>query len=99
MFCATIRAGPFRSIRLRPDGVTAGERAEAAPGRRRGLAAGPAEQERRRAEGVEDQDVGLAVAVHVHHPQGRRHPGQTLQGNAVVLAPAEGEERPRLLTA
>ena len=98
--CSGRRSGPGRRgrSRVRPAGRDAGERPEAAAGRRGGLAAGAAQQEQRRAEGVEDQDVGLAVAVDVERPgvpAGRR--SSPFSGDLVLLAPAEGDERARLL--
>ena len=52
-------------------GVDAGQRPEATVGRGGGLA-GAAQQKQGRAVGVEDEDVGLAVAVDVEHLECRR---------------------------
>ena len=73
VFWATIRAGPVEVHQARrPTGVTpaSGPRP---PGRPRRLAL-PAQEQQRRPVGVEDQDVGLAVAVDVERPRSRRGP-------------------------
>ena len=97
-FCATAAARAVQVHQTQARGSHTGKRPEAPSSGRRGLARAAQEQQGW-ARCIEDQNVGLAVAVDVEHPQRRRRVENPLQYDLVRRAPAERKKRPRVVAA